>query len=215
MYACSVQLNASIKRKLYTKRILNTLQSIQARVARVISGLYRATLRAALDVETFLLSIKQQIQKHNADTVVCLLLSKNIVATSRFQANTAQLTVLDKTRRHTSSQQKVYNNTTSMRTQGFDRQEQILCFLTLPQREGLTTYIDATAKEARARHNKEHVKKDSLSIYTDSSGIKNEIGFAALCLLTQQARSVYIGLDIELTVYAAELQSISLALQIA
>jgi ribonuclease HI len=102
-----------------------------------------------------------------------------------------------------------------MRTKDFDRQEQIPCFLTPPWRQGPTTYIDATAQEARARHDKEHVKEDSLSIYTDGSGIEGEIGSAALCPLTQQSRSVHMGSDTESTVYAAELQGISLALQIA
>ena len=102
-----------------------------------------------------------------------------------------------------------------MRTKDFDRQEQIPCFLTPPWRQGPTTYIDATAEEARARHDKEHVKEDSLSIYTDGSGIEGEIGSAALCPLTQQVRSVHMGPDTASTVYAAELQGISLALQIA
>jgi hypothetical protein len=61
MYTCSIWSNASIKGKLYTRRMLNTLQSIQARAARVISSAYRATSRAALDIESFLLPIKQQI----------------------------------------------------------------------------------------------------------------------------------------------------------
>jgi hypothetical protein len=84
--------------------MLNTLQSIQARAARVISGAYRATSRAALDIESFLLPIEQQIWKHNADTVVRLLSSSDIAATSGFQKSTAQLTAADKTRiKHASS----------------------------------------------------------------------------------------------------------------
>ncbi|KAF1922309.1 uncharacterized protein M421DRAFT_44270, partial [Didymella exigua CBS 183.55] len=58
-------------------------------------------------------------------------------------------------------------------------------------------------------------KDSSLSIYTDGSGIEGEIGSAALCPLTQQTRSVHMVLDTASTVYAAELQGISLALQIA
>jgi ribonuclease HI len=93
--------------------------------------------------------------------------------------------------------------------------EAFMLDICIPWRRGPTTYIDATAKEARARHDEEHAKEDSLSIYTDGSGIEGEIGSAALCPLTQQIRSVYMGSDTESTVYAAELQGISLALQIA
>ena len=75
--------------------------------------------------------------------------------------------------------------------------------------------MNATAESARARHDREHAKGDSLSIYTDGSGIEGEIGSAALCPLTQQVRSVHMGPDTASTVYAAELQGISLALQIA
>jgi ribonuclease HI len=102
----------------------------------------------------------------------------------------------------------------SRRTHDLDRQEQVPCFLTLPWRRGPTTYIDATAKKAQARHDKEHAKEDSLSIYTDGSGIDGQIGSGAVCPLTQQVRSVHMGPDTASTVYAAELQGISLALQI-
>jgi hypothetical protein len=52
-------------------------------------------------------------------------------------------------------------------------------------------------------------------VYTNGSGIKGEIGSAAVYLLLQQIRSAYMGPDTLSTVYAAELQGISLALQIA
>jgi hypothetical protein len=204
-----------MKGKLYTRRMLNTLQSIQTRAARVISSAYRATLRAALDVELFLLPIEQQIWKHNADTVIRLLSSRNIAATAGFQPNTAQPTAADKTRvSHANSWEKVHKDMKSKQIQSVKTQEQIPCFIT-PWRQGPTTHIDATAERARARHDREHAKADSLSIYTDGSGIEDEIGSAELCPLTQQVRSIHMGPDTESTVYAAELQGISLALQIA
>jgi ribonuclease HI len=52
-------------------------------------------------------------------------------------------------------------------------------------------------------------------MYTDGSGIDGEIGAAAVCPLMHQTRSVHMGSDTLSTVYAAELQGISLALQIA
>jgi ribonuclease HI len=68
---------------------------------------------------------------------------------------------------------------------------------------------------ARERHDQECATNKSLSIYTDGSGIKGEIGSAAACPLTQQTLSIHMGSDTLSTVYAAELQGISLALQIA
>jgi hypothetical protein len=216
MYACSVWSNASAKGRLYTKRTLNTLKSLQARAARAICGAYKATSNAALDVEAYLLPIKQQIWRHNADTVTRLLSSTDVAAASGFQTSTVQPTAANKARiRHTSSWQKVHSDMVDKRNRGFERQEQILCFLTPPWRRGPTTYIDKTAQEAQARHDKEHTKEGSLNIYTDGSGIEGEIGSAALCPLTQQVRSVHMGPDTESTVYAAELQGVNLALQIA
>ena len=96
-----------------------------------------------------------------------------------------------------------------------NKQEPIPLFITPPWRQGPDTYTDRDADKARERHDHECAVNKSLSIYTDGSGIKGEISSAAVCPLTQQTRSVHISLDTLLTVYAAELQGISLALQIA
>jgi hypothetical protein len=60
------------------------LQNIQARAARTICGAFKATSKAALDVEAFLLPIEQQIWKHNADVVTRLLSSIDIASTASF-----------------------------------------------------------------------------------------------------------------------------------
>jgi hypothetical protein len=60
------------------------LQSIQARAARTICGAFKATSKATLDVEVFLLPIEQQIWKRNADVVTRLLLSIDIASTAGF-----------------------------------------------------------------------------------------------------------------------------------
>lgn len=96
-----------------------------------------------------------------------------------------------------------------------NKQEPIPPFITPPWQRGPHTYIDSNADKAQDRHNTECAKDNNLSIYTDGSGIEGEISSAAVCLLTQQTLSIHIGSDTQSTVYAAELQGISLALQIA
>jgi ribonuclease HI len=56
---------------------------------------------------------------------------------------------------------------------------------------------------------------NSIFIYTDGSGIDNQVGAAAVSPLTRSTRKSYMGNSETSTVYAAELQGIKLALQIA
>ena len=74
MYACSIWsiTNLNDKKHGYTHKTVDALRSIQARAARSICGVYRVTLRVALNVETFLLPIEQQIWKHNVDVITRL-----------------------------------------------------------------------------------------------------------------------------------------------
>jgi hypothetical protein len=107
MYACSIWSNASIKGRVYTKKTLGILQSIQARAARTICGAFKATSKAALDVEAFLLPIEQQIWKHNADVVTRLLSSIDIASTAGFQRDTTPPTT---TGRHINSWRKIHSD---------------------------------------------------------------------------------------------------------
>ncbi|KAL6165128.1 hypothetical protein ACJQWK_08372 [Exserohilum turcicum] len=215
MYACSIWSNASVKDKIYTKKTLNTLQSIQARAARAICGAYKATSRAALDIEAHLLPIEQQISKHNADVITRLLSSKHMVYISNLKVSRTQHASVSIRRiRHIDSWQKIYDNMKDQCRQDIETQEPIPPFIIPPWRHGPKTHIDKSADKARSRHDREHEKDQSLSIYTDGSGKDGEIGAAAVCPLTQQTRTVHMGPGTVSTVYAAELQGISLALQI-
>lgn len=126
------------------------------------------------------------------------------------------LVVIDKNyRAHKSPWQKAYKALRSKQVRDLDKQEPIPPFITPPWRQGPDTYINCDADKARERHNHKCAVNKSLSIYTDGSGIKGEIGSAAVCPLTQQTLCAHMGSDTLSTVYAAELQGISLALQIA
>ncbi|RYP40776.1 hypothetical protein DL767_001422 [Monosporascus sp. MG133] len=78
LYACSIWSNADIRGKDYTKKTLETLQTTQARAARTISGAFKETSRPALNVETYLLPVEQQIWKHNAEVIGRILSSQDI-----------------------------------------------------------------------------------------------------------------------------------------
>ena len=67
-----------------------------------------------------------------------------------------------------------------------------------------------------AQH-KEFLKhpSNSIFVYTDGSGIDDNIGAAAVSPLTQCTKMAHMGSSETSTVYAAELQGINLALQFA
>ena len=110
MYACSIWTNASKKGEAYTEKTVDILQSIQARAARAICGAFKATSRAALNVEPFLLPIKQQIWKYNADVVTQLLSCKDIAKTAGFQSYTMKpATAAKSCRKHFISWHRTYN----------------------------------------------------------------------------------------------------------
>ncbi|KAH6044453.1 hypothetical protein HBI67_247390 [Parastagonospora nodorum] len=215
MYACSIWYNANTRGGTYTQKTLDILQGIQARAARVICGAYRATSHAALNVEAYLLPIEQQIWRHNADAITRLLSSQAMTDMSGIQKDSPQPTSTRKRIGHIDSWQKIYNDMKNRRSHGFDEQEPIPPFMTTPWREGPATHIEATAEKARNRHDIENDSGRCLSIYTDGSGIDGETGAAAVCPLIQETRAVHMGATTVSTVYAAELQGISLALQIA
>jgi ribonuclease HI len=214
MYASSIWYNANVRGGTYTQKTLDILRSIQARAARIICGAYRATSHAALDVEAYLLPIEQQIWRHNADLITRLLSSKAMTDMAAIQKGRMQPS--RKTRPGlVDSWQKIYNDMKNRRSQGFSEQEPIPPFMTAPWREGPATHIEANAENARSRHDVQNVSGRYLSIYTDGSGIDGETGAAAVCPLIQETRAVHMGANTISTVYAAELQGISLALQIA
>jgi ribonuclease HI len=218
MYACSIWSNANLndKKRCYTYKTIDALRSIEARAARSMCGAYRATSRVALDVETFLLPIEQQIWKHNADVITRLSSSRAIAKTTCYEPREPVPAVNDKIyRAHRSPWQKAYEALGNRQVRDLDRQEPIPPFITPPWRRGPYTYFDDDGDKARNRHDTQCATDKSHSIYTDGSGIDGEIGSAAICPLTRQTRSVHMGSDTLSTAYAAELQGINLGLQIA
>lgn len=213
MYACSIWANENGRRHTYTKKALDVLQGIQARAARIICGAFRATSRAALDIETFLLPIEQQIWKHQADTITRLLSSKDIADDVGFQPTNATLTTERK--KYSSSWKRIFSEMRSMWSQDLTTQEPIPPFITPPWQPGPKIYIDENDETARKRHDRGTATGKDLSIYTDGSGIEDRIGAAAVCPFTGQTRSAFLGFSTTSTVYAAELYGISLALRIA
>jgi ribonuclease HI len=91
-------------------------------------------------------------------------------------------------------------------------QESIPPYVTPPWWQGPKIHIEETADRAIARH---HEEQNALTLYTDGSGINGHLGAAAVCVTNGDVRMSYMGDESVSTVYAAELQGVALALQIA
>ena len=206
MYACSAWSNANwrTRDKPYTERTLSKLQSLQARASRVISGAFKATSIPALDIETYLLPVELQIFKHNVN------------ALGRIGPGDHGPTEGETRRNKKSPRRAIEQSITDRQGPNIRRQEHITPYIVPPWWQGPQTFIEASIEEAQARH--EQIIQDELDaihIYTDGSGIDGSIGAAAVCTTTQETKSAYMGDETTSTVYAGELQGISLALQIA
>lgn len=209
MYACSLWSNPGGSKGTYTNTTLETLKIIQARAARSISGAFKATSRAALDIETHLLPIEQQIWKHNTEALGRILTSNGLpelseLADERNQSNRQQ--------RYVSPLRSIINQVKANYTVELSNREKITPFVAPPWWHGAATHIATSDNKARSQHDSVAANKDNVCIYTDGSCIQGHAGAAAVWPARKQTESAYMGPETTSTVYAAELQGIYLAL---
>jgi ribonuclease HI len=211
MYAGSIWSNAGIKGKSYTQETLRTLQSIQARGARAISGAFRATSRAALDVETHLLPMEQQIWKHNAEVVGHVLCRQDIPGIEIVKW-LGEESGPRRASTYTSPLQSIWQDIKKAGATNLQVREQIPPFVMAPWSNGPGTHIAPSDDEARSEHDAINATQDAACIYTDGSSTGGHIGCAAVWPNKRQTESAYMGTADMSTVYAAELQGINMAL---
>lgn len=210
MYACSAWSNAKSTEAAYTTQTLQTLRSLQARAARAIGGAFKATSTVALDVETHLLPVQRQIEKHNAEALCRMLVSKSGRKLVVAEQSPAQR---KRPKRYLSPLQNISRWAQEHGGAELNTYEQIPAFVVPPWWQGVQTHIDIA--EAACRRNEEMTITDTVSIYTDGSKRAGVVGAAAVAPRLQQTRRMCLGSEAAVTEYAAELQGISLGLSIA
>ena len=109
-----------------------------------------------------------------------------------------------------------YRRLHQRRGETIEEQEVIPPYLAPPWWQGPNLRIAPSPEIARTQQ-KEFLKtpSNSIFVYTDGSGIDDNIGAAAVSPLTQCTKMAHMGSSETSTVYAAELQGINLALQFA
>ena len=215
MYACSAWSNANWRTRNmpYTNKTLVNLQSLQARAARLISGAFKATSTPALDIETHLLPIEHQIWKHNIECLGRIGLGEQDLREEEPQHGANGQRIRKTRMSPRKAIQKAIQDEQGFNVKGL---EVITPHVVPPWWTSPKTFIEESAEKAQKRHQYSiDNEPNAIHIYTDGSGINGHVGAAAVCTTTSQTKSAYMGDDAVSTVYAGELQGISLALQIA
>ena len=190
------------------QRTLRKLTAIQQRAGSIIAGAFRTTAGPALDVELFLLPMKQQLKKAAGEATVCILTSpiyQNLTEGRRHRRRRAQ-----------KLWGPIERTTTQGRMEGWIPNtllESRHPFVVPPWWEPPAIYIAPSADAAIREHDVNALCRDEgvLDVFTDGSAIGGHLGAAAVAPRLREGRVCYMGTEEMTTVFGAELQGIIMA----
>lgn len=215
LYGCSVWSVAQNRGEGYTRSSIDYLKSLQAKAARIIGGAYKSTSGAAMDVELHILPVEHQIWKANVETIGRMLSAVELPGVANIRSGASHGN-LGKPTRYLSPLKHIHMRLCKRRGNSVYNQESIPPYLVPPWWSGLEIRVATSPERAKAEHAK-FLRSPSkgMFVYTDGSGIGDHVGAAAVSSLTRSSKTTYMGDSETSTVYAAELQGIKLALQMA
>jgi ribonuclease HI len=217
-YASSVWFrpNPEYGNKVNSRKITKILEATQKEALRVLTGAWRTTALAAIEVETNTMPIALYIQQRNENVMHRMRGSEMYQAITQDRGSRT-----DKRQSVTPLQalEREFTARNSITGQETEEIEPILVSMTSPWWEPPETHI-ATSKEGAIRLHRNAIRKarrnnNHAIVYTDGSEIQGQVGTAAWCPGAGRAKSRYLGNNTQSTVYSAELVGIELALQIA
>ncbi len=188
--------------------MLKRLQSIQDLASKIVTGAFKATSLPALDIEAFIFSIRQNLDKLSGELVLRIALSqlyKTIVTQRPRPSKTKNISPLEILCRRF---EKHFNYK-------IENLEQTLPFITPPWWNPPCTEIALSKQEAKTSQDNIIQANDpqkQLIIYTDRSGINGKIGAATFIPSQNIAVKAYLGPTHYFSVYSDELQAVAMAL---
>lgn len=203
LYGCSAWHEPGIR----GNAMVNAIARVQRRAAQIITGAFKTTAGAAVDVEAHLLPARQRLEQTTLEAAMRIKTSplyEEIVTAQSDQVN-SPLARFSKT---IESKYDVKINRLEKR-----RQHVVPPWWTPP-----TTGIAESKETAIKEH--DATEKQAVCIYTDASAINGHVGAAAIVLdRIHQSRGIrktaYMGKSTTSNVYAAELKGIEMAFQLA